>query len=1125
MRPLIIAIALLPTLAVARGAPVFVAEYDGNPDMVSIGGTVPGELLEGTTLTAEGLEGGGLLVGRTGGVSYSSQGFPIDRGCLQMWVRSGFMGNDDVRRWFFCDMHQRFKVFKYHNGHLYFQVRADERGHHAHAPVNWEPGEWHHVACLWDNINSGRDDATLRLAIDGSVVSAFRGKLTIPKIGPKLFVGCNSKGGEAAESVIDQLKVFDEPRLRVTFPRHLVRAHDPDDYALMQLGATASASTQILGSKGRDYPAEAVINGTVTGPYWASDFIFKTAKGPEWFEVDLGEARELGCIKVYMMTARLGTLLDEFTVSILRDGEWVTVADVQGYQAQMTDAGRLDRFAQQFGVYRVDLDRITTRRLRVTVPGTVARIREIEALPPKDEAAPLTGKLEDPSSVIVFDFGSNASPVADGCLPVTETSVYSDDSGYGWVARTPMVGIARGQGYDVTRDFVAGNAAPLTNCFRVKVPNGQYAVGVITGDTEFEVQPFEIDVEHGQAAKRIATADRCEAARFNAVVRVADSTLDIQVRAERAWLISAVVVAPLEKLAEADARLTQIEHEFAFGDPGMMKGLRRSEPDPPAEVAMPTDAERKRGYLVFTPSSVAEQVWPNLPPGRGSKAVELRAWCTPGEYEPLTFAVNALKALTDVRVTVSALEGPTTLDASLIDVRVVRCWPQRYKSQRKTEWAVMPELLRPQGHFGQTWVSPGTNRQFWITVHVPQDAKPGEYQGTVTIEAANAGSMQLPIKLTVYPFRLRWPKPMAWGIYYYPERSQPRAAFMSHERLEDLVRADLRDLREHGLNAVAINAGPVVNWGADPPSLNFSEIKWVMGLIMATGGFTGPLPVYMPSVWKADREDRDAFVRRFVAELERLRKKEGWPELLYYPVDEPFRGDKLDQALPHYEAYSKVDGIRTYCTVSQEAGQRLAPFLNVRCHATSAATGYWWPAVHEAAMKDGDEFWWYSNCTREYPAVMRFKAGFHHWKSRATGQTYWHYRAVGSSAFCDFDAGPGDHITSYPGVDGPVPTIQWECHREGIDDARYAYTLELLLNEGKETADPKLQAVARRASAVLASIREQAHIDLRYYEKQYGNDLAFHYLSDWPPAQYDRNRRALADATIELLAAGATGAQ
>ena len=56
---------------------------------------------------------------------------------------------------------------------------------------------------------------------------------------------------------------------------------------------------------------------------------------------------------------------------------------------------------------------------------------------------------------------------------------------------------------------------------------------------------------------------------------------------------------------------------------------------------------------------------------------------------------------------------------------------------------------------------------------------------------------------------------------------------------------------------------------------------------------------------------------------------------------------------------------------------------------------------------------------------------------------------------------------------------------------------------------------------MLARVRGDVQSDLHFYEKQYGNDLAFHYISHWPPAQYDRNRRALADAIMALRAAGA----
>ena len=43
-----------------------------------------------------------------------------------------------------------------------------------------------------------------------------------------------------------------------------------------------------------------------------------------------------------------------------------------------------------------------------------------------------------------------------------------------------------------------------------------------------------------------------------------------------------------------------------------------------------------------------------------------------------------------------------------------------------------------------------------------------------------------------------------------------------------------------------------------------------------------------------------------------------------------------------------------------------------------------------------------------------------------------------------------------------------------------------------------------------------------YYEQKYDDDLAFHYVSDWPPAKYDESRQAIAEQIIKLLEAGVT---
>lgn len=1107
----------------SASAQVFYASYDQTADAVVNEQSVTGELLPEAGLTDESLRGGGLAVPTTGGVSYPAAGFPLECGCLQMWVRADFEGTDDVRRWFFCDSNMRFKLFKYYNGNLYFQLRTDEGGFHADVPIAWMPGEWYHIACTWEHINSGQDDGTIRLYIDGAVEATATGNFPIPSIGNRLFVGCDRDGAEAAEAVIDEVKIYDEPKIKINFPPGLLKAHDPKDYALSQLGASVTASSEILNFKGKDYPATAVIDGKVSGVYWASDFIFGTAQGPQWLEIDLSQPREVGRIGVYMVSRSPTTVLDEFSLRVLDGGTWRMVAEVTGYVDSVGSGPSVERFRQSYGVYWAEFPPVRTQKVRFEVPGTVARLHEIEVLPPAAEVAPLTASLRDAGPVYRFDFGANSSPLAEDCLPVTDTTLYAAGGGYGWRSAERLIATDRGAGYKTTSDLVAGidpAGGPVEHAFSVDLPDGDYLVGLISGDQAFDVRPFRVEAEGTLVKERVATAGRGAVARLNATVRVADGTLDLTFAGDQAWVVNAVVIGPADELDAVDAALTEIQHQFALGAPELHKGLTEHRAEPPERVAAPTAADLERGFQVFAPSSYTKHVHPHLPPAEGTTIDALGARCTAGEAEPVSFAIHALRPTRGVEVTVTDLTGLGTIPAEAVEVAIIECWPQRSKMARKNEWAVMPELLRSQDYFGELWLAEGTNRQWWLTVNVPESAAAGEYTGTVTVSSGSGAEVELPLTLRVYPFRLQWPRPMAWGIYCYPGRSLYEGATGNQEMIDRLITEDLKDLRAHGLNTFAFDTGAAVDWSADPVAFNFDHITWVMGLARQVGGFDGPFALYMSGAWMPEREDAAQVIQDFIRALEAKRKTEGWPEFLYYPVDEPFGGEKLENAVAPYQACSGVEGVRTYCTVSGEAGERLGPWLDVRCHATSAGTGYWWPDVYEKAMGDGDEYWWYSNCTREYPPVMRFKAGFHHWKSRATGQSYWNYRAPSGSAFCDFDGGPGDHVTSYPGVDGPVRTIQWECHREGIDDAKYAYTLELLLESARGSNDGKVKAAATEATAVLDRIREATHIDLHYYEEKYGDDLAFHYESDWPPAQYDANRRAIADQIVKLLAVG-----
>ena len=56
---------------------------------------------------------------------------------------------------------------------------------------------------------------------------------------------------------------------------------------------------------------------------------------------------------------------------------------------------------------------------------------------------------------------------------------------------------------------------------------------------------------------------------------------------------------------------------------------------------------------------------------------------------------------------------------------------------------------------------------FYACFSVPESAAPGEYAGTFTINGEKGALASVPVKLTVYPFKLEAPDRATHGIFYY----------------------------------------------------------------------------------------------------------------------------------------------------------------------------------------------------------------------------------------------------------------------------------------------------------------------------------------------------------------------
>nr|WP_328824228.1 hypothetical protein [Metabacillus schmidteae] len=91
-------------------------------------------------------------------------------------------------------------------------------------------------------------------------------------------------------------------------------------------------------------------------------------------------------------------------------------------------------------------------------------------------ATPSVTAAETATNNLKFDFGSAASPVAEGYNQVANTLVYSTEKGYGFSSSVDFRD--RGEPDALLRDFALAGGKE----FKVDVPNGEYTVRIKTGD-------------------------------------------------------------------------------------------------------------------------------------------------------------------------------------------------------------------------------------------------------------------------------------------------------------------------------------------------------------------------------------------------------------------------------------------------------------------------------------------------------------------------------------------------------------------------------------------------------------------------------------------------------------------
>jgi hypothetical protein len=262
----------------------------------------------------------------------------------------------------------------------------------------------------------------------------------------------------------------------------------------------------------------------------------------------------------------------------------------------------------------------------------------------------------------------------------------------------------------------------------------------------------------------------------------------------------------------------------------------------------------------------------------------------------------------------------------------------------------------------------------------------------------------------------------------------------------------------------------------------------------------------------------DAELTAMVKAIEAERRQRGWPEFLYYPIDEPGTEPAAVNFMVKVLQACRAAGVRTYLTAdpTHEQFAPLRPDVDVWCTQPFAPD-------RETILADTQarkvEYWCYPNHVNgenDHTPVAgaRMTYGFGFWRSGFRTLIPWIYSWSVGDPFNYLDGPSMDFFNRHEQDGTPIPVAQWEAYREGYDDYRYIYTLEQLIVEAKNSPN----AAAKQAAAAAEQELQAVWQSIRVQEK-------YKYDGLWAPEEFDVRRWLVARQilAVQEALAGSVG--
>ncbi len=531
-------------------------------------------------------------------------------------------------------------------------------------------------------------------------------------------------------------------------------------------------------------------------------------------------------------------------------------------------------------------------------------------------------------------------------------------------------------------------------------------------------------------------------------------------------------------------------------------------------------SEKQLGYIVFH-RPITAPVYPNTKPLKSEKTDTLIAFATPGEFEPLTFSIYPTRPLNNFNIRISDFKSAENhiISSTNVDIRLVTYWNMGYpRYTSRTTYRRVPELLEKT----DTFSSPAYEcERWWLTVHVPKNTTPGTYHAKISLHDDSGKDKTLHVKFVVFDFSLLSDPRKHFSAYMHI-KNRIQYAGKSNAEADRILNNEFHAMRDMGLNMC-----PTFYLRADMKTEKIylpHEHELEMAL---TAGLKGPVPVlggnaigeiYVTTTpggkrqphWKITKMPPPEFytkVRNMFAAFNKYAKNKGWPELICCPLDEVSPSSR-EFGSKVYKAIHD-SGMRTYITKNP---------LNTDAVFYKDGVDIWcsqpYAVPYEKIIQQHRyEYWSYPNHNAgelKNRTIMckggRMTYGYGFWRSGYTTLIPWHWAWVMRPGQFDYLRSPRSGCGQRLDKNGQViPSIYWECFREGIDDQRYIYTLEQKIWERENTTNPQCKKLVLSAKNTLQQLWDSINVRKKYLRE-----------GMWNPEEFNARRLQLAQYITAL---------